>query len=366
MYQLMISDATPELTSAPSLGSTFFKKLRSIATSFIVRRLLKAIFTVFVVVSLTFGIVRLMPGNPIETYTFELVSQYNMSYQEARDQAAALMDVDLDAPIYVQYFDYLGKLLQGDLGTSFRSKGTTVVSYIKQFLPWTIFSVGTALLISFTLGVTLGMLMAYRRESWIDHILSTVASLASSVPNYLIAIMLIVVFGVQLKWFNVTKMRGSISPGIEPGFTWVFISDAFYHAALPITVYVLTTVGTWMLSMKSSTVQTLEEDYVTVARARGLSDGRIMTSYVGRNAALPLFTQLAISIGFVVGGSILIEQMFVYQGIGQQLFKAINARDYAVMQGIFLVITVSVVLANLMADLLYGVLDPRIRTGGKE
>lgn len=363
MYQLMIPDATMTQTTTRSSGADALKRVHAIATSFLVRRILKALATIFIVISLTFGLVRLMPGNPIETYTFELMSQYNMSYQEARDQAAALMDVNLDAPLYQQYFEYLGKLLQGDLGNSYRSKGTSVVSYIKQFLPWTVFSVGISLLISFTLGVTLGMLMAYRRESWIDHILSAIASLASAIPNYLIAIMLIVVFGVQLKWFNVTKMRGSLSPGMTPGFTWEFFADAFYHAALPITVYVLTTVGTWMLSMKSSTVQTLEEDYVTVARARGLSDGRIMTSYVGRNASLPLFTQLAISIGFVVGGSILIEQMFVYQGIGQQLFKAINARDYAVMQGIFLVITISVVVANLIADLLYGVLDPRIRSG---
>jgi peptide/nickel transport system permease protein len=121
-----------------------------------------------------------------------------------------------------------------------------------------------------------------------------------------------------------------------------------------------------MLAMKCNTVSTLGEDYVTVARARGLKDSRIMTSYVGRNAALPLFTQLAISIGFVVGGSVLIESIFVYQGISQQLLKAINQRDYPVMQGIFLVITVSVVFANLLADLLYGRLDPRIRVGKEE
>ncbi|PJF46504.1 MAG: ABC transporter permease, partial [Candidatus Thermofonsia Clade 3 bacterium] len=118
--------------------------------------------------------------------------------------------------------------------------------------------------------------------------------------------------------------------------------------------------------MKSSTIATLEEDYVTVARARGLKDGRIMTSYVGRNASLPLFTQLAISIGFVFGGSVLIEAIFVYQGIGQQLIKAINQRDYPVMQGIFLMITISVIMANLIADLLYSRLDPRIRLGQGE
>lgn len=352
----------PSSNVASSIGNRF----RSIVSSFVFRRILKALATIFIVVSLTFGIVRLMPGNPIEVFIFEQMTQYNISYQEARDQAAALMDVNLDAPLYQQYFDYLGDLLRGDLGNSYRSKGTSVASIIKQFLPWTLFSVGTSLLISFALGITLGMIMAYRRETWVDYILSTFASLVSSIPNYLLAIMLIVLLGVQWKVINFAKMRGSLSPGIHPGFTFSFISDVFYHAALPIAVYVLTTVGTWMLSMKSSTVATLEEDYVTVARARGLSDRRIMSSYVGRNASLPLFTQLAIGIGFVVGGSILIESIFVYQGIGQQLLKAITQRDYAVMQGIFLIITVSVVMANLLADLLYGLLDPRIRTGKED
>lgn len=342
------------------------RPLRALASSYLVRRIIKALVTIFIVVSLTFGIVRLMPGNPVDIFILEQMNQYNISYQEARDQAAALMAIDLDAPLYQQYLSYFGSLLQGDLGSSYRSKGTSVSSYIKQYLPWTLFSVGTSLLISFVLGISLGMVMAYRRETWIDLLLSTFASLVSSIPNYLLAIILIVVLGPQWGIINYAKMRGSVTPGIQPGFTPEFIGDIFYHAALPITVYVLTTVGTWMLSMKSSTVATLEEDYVTVARARGLSDSRIMTSYVGRNAALPLFTQLAIGIGFVVGGSVLIESIFAYQGIGQQLLKAITQRDYPVMQGIFLIITFSVVAANLLADLLYGWLDPRIRTGKED
>ena len=156
-------------------------------------------------------------------------------------------------------------------------------------------------------------------------------------------------------------MRGAYSPGMKPGFTLAFIKDIFFHAALPILTYVLTTVGGWMLAMKSSTISTLGEDYVTVAEARGLPERRIITSYVGRNASLPLITQLAISIGFVVGGSTLIEFIFVYQGIGQLLLSSINARDYPVMQGVFLIITIAVILANFLADFVYGWLDPRIR-----
>lgn len=307
-----------------------------------------------------------MPSNPVELFIQEQMLQYGISFQEAKDQAAALFATDLNAPLTTQYVEYMSHLVRGDLGQSYRSKGTQVINIIRQFLPWTLFSVGTALLISFVLGIGLGMLMAYRRETWIDYVLSTFASFVSSIPNYLIAIIIIVLFAVQWKLINYTAMRGSQSPGIPVGFTLKFIGDVLYHAILPVTVYVLTTVGSWMLAMKSSTVATLEEDYVTVARARGLPDSRIMTSYVGRNASLPLFTQLAISIGFVVGGSVLIESIFVYQGIGQQLLKAINQRDYPVMQGIFLIIVVSVTFANLLADLLYSRLDPRIRIGKEE
>jgi peptide/nickel transport system permease protein len=135
---------------------------------------------------------------------------------------------------------------------------------------------------------------------------------------------------------------------------------------LPIFTYFITTVGSWMLAMKSSTVSTLGEDFVTVAKARGLNDWRITTAYVGRNASLPLFTQLALSIGFIVGGSILIESIFIYQGIGLTLNNAISRRDYTLMQGIFLVITLSVVFANFFADILYSWLDPRIKLGAQD
>ena len=182
--------------------------------------------------------------------------------------------------------------------------------------------------------------------------------------NYLIGLMVIVWLGIQWGIVPIANMRGSLSPNTVPGLSWSFISDAFYHAALPIGTYFITTVGGWMLSMKSSTIGTLGEDYVTVAKARGLKEWRITTAYVGRNAALPLFTQLALSIGAIVGGSLLIEFIFVYQGIGQTLFSAINRRDYTLMQGIFLVITLSVIFANFCADLLYTLLDPRIKLGG--
>ncbi len=344
----------------------WFYYVRSGLAHYTSRKILKAVLTIFFVSSLTFFIVRLMPGNPIDIYIQELQTNQGMSYTEARDQAASLFAIDFDKPLHLQYFEYLGNLTRGNLGSSFRSTGTPVTSIIFRFLPWTIFSVGTALMISFALGILVGITVAYRRNGVLDNLLSAIGSVVSSIPNYLIALLIILIFGVQTGWLPYTKMRGSMSPGIQVGLTPDFIGDIFYHAFMPMLVYVLTTVGHWMLLMKSSTIATLEEDYVTVARARGLKDGRIVTAYVGRNASLPLFTQLAISIGFVVGGSIVIESIFAYEGVGRLLFNSIQARDYPVMQGVFLIITIAVVASNLLADLLYSRLDPRIRVTGAE
>lgn len=149
---------------------------------------------------------------------------------------------------------------------------------------------------------------------------------------------------------------------MQPSFSLSFFSDIMYHATMPILTYVLTTVGTWALVMKSSTTQVLEEDYVMVARARGLSDTRVRSAYVGRNAVLPLVAQIATQAGFVVGGAIFVEQTFNYTGIGAELYAALQTRDYTVLQGILLIITATVVVANLIADLIYSVLDPRITT----
>ncbi len=326
-----------------------------------VRRVIKAILTIYFVATLTFFLVRLMPGNPVEAFILNLVQSQGIPFQQAQQLAASLFSFNVNEPLWQQYFTYIGNLLHGDLGMSIASTGTPVGRMILQFLPWTLFSVGIALLISFILGVALGMLMAYNRNSLVDNVLSVIGAFFSSVPNYLVAILIVVFLGIRLHLVPFTAMRGSLSPGIQPGLNLRFIGDAFFHASLPIAVYVLTTVGSWMLRMKSSTTDTLGEDYVTVARARGLRSRRIVGAYVGRNAMLPLVSVLAISLGYVIGGSILIENIFVYQGIGWILGTSINARDYTVMQGIFLIITIAVVVSNLLADIVYGALDPRVR-----
>lgn len=331
----------------------------------VARALIKALVTIYVATTITFLLIRLLPGSPVEIKIDELTKDGAMSYAEAAALASTLFSIDLSAPIHEQYISFLAATARGDLGHSFLSQGTTVSSIILAVLPWTLFSVGVGSLLSFSAGIFLGLLAAYRRNSVLDHVLSTGGSIISSVPNFLLALLIVLILGVQLRWVPMTQMRGSVTPGIQPGISLAFIGDVFFHAALPISVYFLTTIGHWILSMKSATIGALDEDYVTVARARGLGESRIRTAYVGRNAVLPLVTQFAIHMGFIVGGAALIEQIFVYQGVGLRLLTAVSQRDYPVMQGILLMTTIAVVVANLIADLLYSRLDPRIgRAGG--
>ena len=353
------------ITTSPPTQSAPLGFVRRITSNFLLRRLLKALFSIWVVTTITFFVVRAMPGNAVDVLIQELTNQ-GMSPEDARNQAAALMNLDVDQPLAIQYVEYLGNTLRGDLGSSYKSAGLSVTDMIVQVLPWTLFSVGLALLITFVLGIALGAIMAYNRDTWIDHVLSNVAATLDAISPYLVGLLAILLFGIVWKAVPIMEMRGAMSPGMKPGFNIEFILDILKHVRVLLLVYVLSSIGSWMLQMKSNTVATLGEDYVTVARARGLTDGRILTAYVGRNATLPLFTRLAISIGFIVGGSVLLETLFTYRGVGFLLAKAIAERDYPVMQGVFLIITASVVVSNLLADYLYGWLDPRVRIVGGE
>ena len=339
--------------------------LRWLSDRPITRALVRAFITIFLVTTLNFVLIRLMPGNAIDNYISQIMNEQLLSYEDAAQQASGLFNLDLKKPIHEQYLQFLGDLVRGNLGTSLLSQGTTVSSIIATYLPWTLLTVGLGLLLSFSIGTFLGLLAAYRRNSPFDHVVSTVGSILSAIPNYITALLIVVLLGVQLRWLPIAEMRGSSSPSVIPGFHLEYLADVLFHAALPVAVYFLASVGHWLLSMKSATLATLEEDYVTAARARGLSDGRIATAYVGRNAVLPQVSQLAITAGFVVGGAFFIESILVYPGIGLRLFKSIEQRDYTVMQGIVLLLTISVVVANVLADLLYAKLDPRIgRAGG--
>lgn len=343
--------------------SSLFRLLDRVTSSFLLRKLVKALFSIWFVTTITFFVVRAMPGNAIDILVQDLTAA-GFSEADASAQAAGLMGIDFNQPIQDQYLQYLGNLVRGDFGTSFKSRGLKVSDLIAQVLPWTLFSLGLSLFVTFTLGILLGAIMAYNRDTWLDHILSNLAATLDAISPYIIGLLAILFLATIWKIVPISEMKGALSPGIQPEFSLEFFADAFMHVRVLLLVYVLSSIGSWMLTMKSSTIATLGEDYVTVARARGLSDGRILTAYVGRNATLPLFTRLAIVIGVSVGGSVLLEVLFTYRGVGFWLVQALSSRDYPIMQGIILVVTAAVVFANLIADSLYGWLDPRIRLAG--
>jgi peptide/nickel transport system permease protein len=346
---------------APTTWQRLRKRWRNLTRTYTFRVVVQGLITIWAVATFTFFLIRLMPGNPVQVRIDQLMQQQSMTYEDAQRLAAGLFNYDPNQPMIEQYLNYFGDLLRGDLGQSIASPGTAVRDQIGRFLPWTLFSIGLALLTSFSLGIVLGAAMAYWRGSIFDNVLTGLASLLAGIPDYVYALLIIVVFGVQLQWFSVGEMRGAYASNLTPGFYPEFFISVIRHALLPVATYVLATVGVWILSMKSSTISTLGEDYITVAKARGLSERRILTAYVGRNAMLPLVSRLAISIGFVVSGSVIVEELFQYPGLGRALFNAVRFRDYTTMQGIFLVTAAAVVVSNILADLLMGWLDPRVQ-----
>jgi len=324
-------------------------------------RVVKTVTVVFLTTTVTFFLLRLMPSSPVDILIEQFIAQ-GYSYREARDAVASLFSLDLDKPLLNQYFEFLWNIIHFDFGKSFISTGTPVLNMITEFLPYTLFILSTSMLTSFMVGILVGMFAAYRRGSLFDNMVTSFASFMSAVPNYVIGILFLYFLGARLQLF---PMGGAYPPGVTPGWNLDFILGLLKHAQLPFLTYVFTSVGGWILQMKSSTLSTLGEDYVTAAKARGLKENRIVTAYVGRNAILPLFTSLTIQIGFLFGGSVLIETVFNYRGMGRLLWSSIGTRDYPVIQACFFFITISTVVSNFLADILYSILDPRIKEVGR-
>jgi len=282
--------------------------------------------------------------------------------EEARAQASRLLGIDVNKPLWQQYLEYLDNLIHFDLGRSvILLPGAPVTDLLGERILWTLFSVGIAMVVAFLIGLWLGSVAAYRRGTWVDRVISYGGALFDSIPPILLGILLTFTLGVGLGIVPIQSMRGAYDPGVTPGFNAPFILSALSHAILPGIVYVFGSVGGWALLMRSSAITVLKDDYVTQARARGLAERTIRTSYVVRNAQLPLVTGFAISLGFIISGSVLIESVFVYPGVGQLLANALARRDYTVMQGVVIITTVTVLLATAIADALYSWLDPRTR-----
>lgn len=317
-----------------------------------------AVFTLIVAMLLTFILLRKTPGSAIDGMARNLASAQGLTLEVAYDRVAAMINYDPREPISSQFLRYAKGILKGNLGTSMIYQNTTVNDILASAMPWTLFVVTIALTISFIIGINLGSVMAWRRKTLLNPIISVLSIVSMSIPNFIIAILLLIFFSFQLGWF---PFNGAYDATVTPGFTLEFILNVLHHAALPIFTYVLTTIGGWTLSMKGNCVSVLGEDYVNAAWIRGVSNKQIMKNYVKKNAMLPMITGFAVAFGTQLGGAALIENSFSYPGIGYFLGQATSQRDYTLMQGILIVTSFAVIMANLISEVLYAQLDPRVK-----
>jgi peptide/nickel transport system permease protein len=323
---------------------------------FALRRVGFFVLTLWAALTLNFFLPRLMPGNPAEAMLGKFRGPVSPQALKALEVA---FGVETKEGLAGQYVHYLGNVATGNFGTSLYFYPQSVGRVILDALPWTLGLVGLTTILAFALGTGIGIVAAWRRGGRLDSIAPPVFVITSAIPYFWVGMMLILVFAEQLQWFPAAF---AYNVSLTPGFNPAFIVNVVEHAFLPAVALLITTIGTWILTMRNTMVTTLAEDYVRMARAKGLPGRRIMFDYAARNAILPNLTGFAMSLGFVVGGAILVEYVFNYPGVGYMLLQAVSQEDYPLMQALFLLITVAVLVAILLADIATAILDPRTRT----
>ncbi|GAA4188306.1 ABC transporter permease [Microbacterium oryzae] len=312
--------------------------------------------TLWAAITLNFFLPRLMPGSPADAALAKLSQNGPVS-----DATRLAIEAQLGVPtgsLWDQYVSYLGQVVRLDFGVSYTFYPQSVSSMVSTALPYTIGLVGIVTVLAFVIGTLIGVAAAWRRGGWLDSLPTLTGSFLSTFPYFWTALLLLFFLGYVLHWFPTT---GAYAATTTPGFTLAFIGDLVRHAVLPALTILLTSLGGWIIGMRNAMINTLGDDYVTFAEANGLRGRTIAIRYAARNAILPNLTGFGLTLGGVVGGSILVEQVFGYPGIGYLLFNAVIGQDYPLMQALFLMITVSVLIANFLVDILYGVLDPRTR-----
>jgi peptide/nickel transport system permease protein len=327
---------------------------------YLLRRLGIYLLAIWAAVTINFLLPRLAPGNPAEVV-------YSRLAQTGSVSPATLKSLELQFglnttdPLWLQYLKYLGSLLHGNLGVSVTYFPNSVSTVIAQDLPWTLVLLTISVLMSFTLGTLIGVYMAWKRGSPFDALLSSVMMFCYSIFFPWLGLLVVFYLAFRTGWFPFTDAYNTTTD--SPALNLTFLSDAAYHAILPAATLVVSTIAGWMLTMRNSMITTLSEDYVLMARAKGLSSRRVMFAYAARNAILPSVTGLAIALGAVVGGQFLVEVVFSYPGIGYALVQGIGNHDYSLTDGILLMVTLAIVAANFIVDLLYVLIDPRTRQG---
>ena len=319
----------------------------------IARRLFFYLVTAIIAISLDFLIPRLIPGNPLEAILSKMHGQVSPAVIRAME---VQLGFNTSGSLWSQYIHYWSNVLHGNLGVSVGNGFFPVTSVIRQALPYTLGLVGVATVISFVLGTALGAIVAWKRGSRLDSLLPVVTFLQAA-PYFFLAFLVVALFAIKLGWFPSER---AANLGDFPALTWTYISDVLDHAVLPALTIVLASAAGWIVGMRNLMLTTMDEDYVLIAAAKGLPKPRVIW-YAARNAILPSVSGFALAIGFIVSGSLLTEIVFSYPGLGLLLVQAVNNNDYALMQGLFLIITFAILAANLIADFVYVFLDPRTR-----
>lgn len=321
--------------------------------------LVRGLVMVWVVTTFTFVLVRLMPGDPIETQYETLLSR-GVQPSQARAQVQVMYGFVPHGSWWSQYGHYLWQLVHLDLGRSISEPGISVAAEVGSAAKWTLGLALAGTVLSFVIGVLLGVVAAIRRNGQLGGGLSIVGSLLHGIPQYVLALVLVTFLTVKFKLFSTGPADGLLTPG----FNGPFIASVCSHAVLPALAFALSSFGGYLLTMKASVVSVLGDDFILATELRGMRP-TIVFRYIARNAVLPLFTVLALSLGLMIGGAVFIEYAFNYDGMGALLLSSVSKRDYPLMSGAFLLITVAVIVANIVADLLYSVIDPRVRSGGE-
>jgi len=321
--------------------------------SFIIRRLIFYVVAAWVALTINFFIPRLVPGNAVES----IMSKFPNLQPAAYRAIEAMLGVGHPGSIWHQYWAYLVDVAHFNLGTSSSEFPAQVSTLLGEALPWTIVLVGSATVIAFAVGTVLGIVAGWRHGGSLDRVLPGLMFL-QAIPYFFFALILLELFAVKLHVFPIAQGYGQ---GLIPGWHWAFIGSAIDHSLLPALTIVLTSIAGWMLQMRNVMITTTGEDYVVAAQAKGLHNRRVVLTYAARNAILPQLQGFGLAIGFVVSGALVMEIVFSYPGIGLLLVNSVTSNDYALTQAIFLVITFTVLLANLIVDVIIVFVDPRAR-----
>jgi peptide/nickel transport system permease protein len=323
---------------------------------YILRRLGFFVITLWACITINFILPRMMPGNP----AIDMMARYKGRISGSAYKALEIaFGVNTNQSLASAYVHYWANLFTGHLGTSLTFFPDSVTSVITSAVPWTLGLVGVTTIFAFILGTLVGMLGAWRRGGWLDSILPPIFIITSAFPYFWMALLAILFFSLKLHWL---PQGFAYNTGSRITMTWSFWVQVLKHAVLPAMTILITSIGGWILTMRNNMISTLSEDYVAMARAKGLSGRRIMLDYAGRNAILPNLTGFAMSLGFVVSGAVLVEYVFSYPGVGYMLLQAVENGDYDLMQALFLLITVAVLVAVLITDFVTFAIDPRTRT----